>query len=61
MENVYLLTVLAPLVGAIVAGLGGRWLSRSASHWSTILGVAVSFGCAMVAFKHHVLDGAPAF
>ncbi len=61
MENVYLVTVLAPLVGAIVAGLGGRWLSRSASHWVTIIGVAVSFACAALAIKHHVVDGAPAF
>ncbi len=61
MENVYLLTVLAPLVGAIVAGLGGRWLSRAGSHWVTTLGVAVSFACAVLAIKHHVIDAAPAF
>jgi NADH-quinone oxidoreductase subunit L len=58
MENIYLLAVLAPLVGAIVAGLGGRWLSRSAAHWTTIIGVAISFACALLAVKHHVIDGA---
>ena len=57
MENVYLLTVLAPLAGAIVAGLGGRWLSRRAAHSVTILGVAVAFACSVLAIKHHVFDG----
>ncbi|HEY5790363.1 MAG TPA: proton-conducting transporter membrane subunit, partial [Gammaproteobacteria bacterium] len=61
MQNVYLGTVLAPLIGALVAGLGGRWLSRAASHWVAIIGVAISFALSLVAFKHHVIDGQQAF
>ncbi len=61
MENVYLATVLAPLVGALVAGLGGRWLSRRASHWVTIIGVGIAFLLSLVAIKHHIVDGAAAF
>ncbi len=38
-----LVIVLAPLLGAIIAGLFGRRIGRSASHWVTILGVATSF------------------
>src|SRR5213080_2942847 len=42
MHYLYLLVPLAPLVGAIVVGLGGPKLGRAASHWICILGVAVS-------------------
>jgi NADH-quinone oxidoreductase subunit L len=42
MHYLYLLVPLAPLVGAIVVGLWGPQLGRSASHWICILGVAVS-------------------
>ncbi|MFO1294107.1 MAG: NADH-quinone oxidoreductase subunit L [Rubrivivax sp.] len=44
-----LLTVpLAPLAGALVAGLAGGWIGRRASHWVTILAVFVSFVCSAV-------------
>src|SRR5499427_1055609 len=42
MQQLYLLVPLAPLAGAIVVGLWGPKLGRSASHWICILGVAVS-------------------
>lgn len=42
MQKLYLLIPLAPLFGAIVAGLFGRAIGRSGAHWVTILGVAVS-------------------
>ena len=61
MENVYLATVLAPLLGAIVAGLGGRRISRAIAHWVTILGVGIAFVLALVAIKHHIIDGAPSY
>lgn len=38
----YLLVPLAPLVGAIVAGLFGRAVGRAGAHWVTISGVAVA-------------------
>ena len=42
-HNLLLTIALAPLVGAIVAGFGGKWVGRSGSHWITILGVLLSF------------------
>ena len=61
MENVYLGIVLAPLIGAIIAGLFGRQIGRGGAHWVTIIGVAVSFCLSLLAFKHIVLDGNPVF
>ncbi|MCO6413355.1 MAG: NADH-quinone oxidoreductase subunit L [Thiogranum sp.] len=61
MENVYLTIVLAPLIGAILAGLFPRQLGRSGAHWVAILGVGTSFVLSLVVFKHIVIDGAPAF
>jgi NADH-quinone oxidoreductase subunit L len=43
--NTLLVIALAPLLGAIVAGLFGRQVGRAGAHWVTILGVAVS--CAL--------------
>ena len=44
-----LLTVpLAPLAGALVAGLAGRWVGRRGAHFFTILGVLVAFVCSVV-------------
>ena len=61
MYNVYLWAALAPLVGAVIAGLFGRVIGRSGAHWVTIVGVAVSFLLSVLVFKHHVFDGAAAF
>jgi len=61
MEKVYLAIPLAPLAGAVVAGLFGRRIGRAGAHWATILGVAVSFLLSLVVFKHIVLDGNPAY
>jgi NADH-quinone oxidoreductase subunit L len=55
--QLYLLVPLAPLAGAIVAGLGGKWIGRAGAHRVTILGVAFSFGASCVIFSH-VMDGA---
>jgi NADH-quinone oxidoreductase subunit L len=43
MKTLYLLVPLAPLVGAIIAGLFGRAIGRAGAHWVTILSVFVSF------------------
>ena len=53
-----LLIVLAPLTAAILAGLGGRYLGRSGSHWVCIGGVAFSFAASAWILKQMV-DGAP--
>ncbi len=58
MQNVYLGIVLAPLFGAIIAGLFGRKIGRAGAHWVTIIGVAVSFLLSLVVLRHHVLNGA---
>jgi len=42
MQKIYLLAVLAPLVGAIVAGFGGRIVGRAGAHTVTIAGVLVA-------------------
>jgi len=61
MQNVYLAIVLAPLLGAIIAGLFGRRIGRAGAHWVTIIGVAISFLMSLVVLRHHVLEGAEPF
>ncbi|WP_173052584.1 NADH-quinone oxidoreductase subunit L [Candidatus Nitrotoga sp. AM1P] len=51
MENLYLLVPLAPLVGAIIAGLFGKLLGRTWTHRITILLVAVSFSASLLIFQ----------
>ncbi len=62
MQKLYLLVPLAPLAGATVTGLFGRKLGRSASHWITILGVAVAFIASLAVFQDvkagHTFNGA---
>ena len=58
MQNVYLGIVLAPLIGAIIAGLFGRKIGRAGAHWITIIGVAVAFLLSLIVLRHHVLNGA---
>jgi len=42
MKSLYLLIPLAPLAGAIIAGLFGRQIGRAGAHWVTIIGVLIS-------------------
>lgn len=58
MDTIYLLIVLAPLFGAIAAGLFGRQIGRAGAHTVTILGVAVSFILSVVVFWAHVFGDA---
>ncbi|MBL8248301.1 MAG: NADH-quinone oxidoreductase subunit L, partial [Candidatus Competibacter sp.] len=58
MQNVYLGIVLAPLIGAIIAGLFGRKIGRAGAHWITIIGVAAAFLLSLIVLRHHVLNGA---
>jgi len=61
MFSLYLLVPLAPLVGALLAGLFGKALGRTGSHIVTILGVAISFVTSVViaqdVFAGHVFNG----
>ena len=59
METIYLAIVLAPLFGSLVAGLFGNIIGRAGAHWTTIIGVAISSILSMLAYKHHIIDGAP--
>ncbi len=61
MQNLYLTIVLAPLFGAIVAGLFGRFISRSVAHGVTIAGVALSTVLSLYVFKHIAIDGGEIF
>jgi len=56
MQTLYLIVPLAPLVGAILAGLFGRALGRTGAHWVTIAGVAVSFVASAIVLRD-VLQG----
>ena len=60
-ENVLLLIALAPLFGAIVAGLFGKQIGRAGAHWVTILGVAVSCALSLYVLKLLAFDGAVPF
>jgi NADH-quinone oxidoreductase subunit L len=51
MKTIYLLVPLAPLVGAILAGLFGRLLGRAGAHTVTSLGVALSFVLSVIIFQ----------
>ena len=55
--NLLLTVPLAPLAGAIVAGLFGKAVGRKGAHTVTILGVLVSFICSALVLQQ-VLDGA---
>ena len=61
MKNILLAIVLAPLVAALLAGLGGRLIGRVGAHSVTILGVTTSFVLSLWVFKAQVFGGAPTF
>ena len=51
MQTLYLIVPLAPLLGAVIIGLFGKAIGRSASHWVAIAGVAVSFMASIAVFR----------
>ncbi len=57
MQYLYLLVPVAPLVGAIAAGLFGRRLGRAWSHRVTIVMMAVSFFASLAIFRDVVYGG----
>ena len=61
MFQVYLWIVLAPLLGALIAGLFGRAIGRSGAHWVTILAVAISTVLSLVAYYDVAVAGNPVF
>ena len=61
MTALYLTIVLAPLAGAVIAGLLRNWIGRSGAHWVTILSVAVSAGLSLYALYGHVVLDWPVY
>ena len=57
MESIYLTIALAPLIAAIVAGVGGRAIGRVGAHSVTILAVALSFALSVYVLKSMLVDG----
>jgi len=51
MQKLYLLVPLAPLIGAIIAGLFCRVIPRWVAHTATIAGVATAFIASLLIFK----------
>ncbi len=58
MPTLYLIIVLAPLLGAIVAGLFGREIGRAGAHWVTSGLVGLSFFLSLIPFSNIVLGDA---
>ena len=57
MQNLCLMIVLAPLVGAVVTGLFGRAIGRSGAHWVANIGVGISFFLSLSVFWRIVIEG----
>lgn len=55
METIYLAIPLAPLAAAIIAGLFGRMIGRSGTHWITIIAVALSFGLSVLVLQDQLV------
>jgi NADH-quinone oxidoreductase subunit L len=51
MKSLYLLVPMAPLVGAVIAGLFGKAIGRVGAHTVTILGVAIAFLVSLLVFQ----------
>ena len=58
MQGIYLTIPLAPLIGAIIAGLFGGSIGRRGAHSVTIAGVGIAFVCSLLVFRQMVMDGA---
>jgi len=51
MKTLYLIVPLAPLAGAIIAGLFGKQIGRVGAHTVAILGVAIAFLASLAVFQ----------
>ena len=62
MQKLYLLVPMAPLIGAMIAGLFCRVIPRWVAHTATIAGVAIAFITSVIIFKDvqagHTYNGA---
>lgn len=53
--------LLAPFIGAFIAGIFGKQIGKRGAHSVTILGMIISTVAAALLFKIMALDGAPAY
>src|SRR5690606_16365055 len=53
--------VLLPLAAALIAGLGGRFIGRTVTHWLTCTAVGIAFLLSCLVLKQLLVDGAPVF
>ncbi|WKB52682.1 NADH-quinone oxidoreductase subunit L [Eleftheria terrae] len=60
-QNLLLAVPLAPLAGAVLAGLFGRQIGRKGAHSVTILGVLIAFVLSALTLKAVAFDGAEVF
>ena len=60
-HDVILAILLFPLLGAVIAGIFGKVIGQRASHWVTILGIAVAFVLSVYLFNLIVIQGSPAY
>jgi NADH-quinone oxidoreductase subunit L len=56
--SLLLVVPLAPLAGAVIAGLAGKTVGRRGAHSVTVLGVLVSFIVSVMVLKSVAVDGA---
>ena len=61
MEAILLTIVLAPLLGAIIAGLFRNQVGRVGAHWVTILGVGISCALSMYVLWQFAFRGAATY
>jgi NADH-quinone oxidoreductase subunit L len=61
MPNIYLTIVLAPLIGAIIAGFFGGKIGRAGAHWATIIGVGISAGLSLWVLSRFIWHDQPVF
>jgi NADH-quinone oxidoreductase subunit L len=61
MKYIYLAIPLLPLLGAILAGVFGKFLTRNMAHWVTILGVAGSFVLSLFVGWQHIFNSMPTY
>lgn len=60
-HQVTIAIVLAPLIGAIIAGLFGGSIGRKAAHRVTILGVTIALSLSLALFNYIIIDGGEGF
>lgn len=56
LKSLGLIILLAPFIGAIIAGVFGTWVGKRGAHYVTILGITISFVCSLLVCKILFID-----